>query len=190
MRQPFFDFLTYPITGLGITLGLQLALQNESLALQIKKIIRASIAWGIGYSGMWIGKWMVASVLTGDNVIANGMANVKVRTSGSVWESIVNNSKQLCNAPVLLLLAMLLVAIIALILTKKYRFDFYGMHFMGMTIISLYPFIWYSIVRNHSTIHAWMTYRNLAITIFAISYMILNSFDDKSGQELAQERGR
>lgn len=179
----FFDFLTYPIVGLAITLGVQLSLQNESFALQIRRIIKASFIWAIGYGGMWTGKWMVASVLIGYNVFAEGIANVKVRTSGSIGESIVNNSRQLCNMPILFLLVILVVITIGLKLTGRYRFVFCRKHFMGMMLISLYPFIWYSIVRNHSAIHAWMTYRNLSITMFAVSDIILNSVVDISRQE-------
>ena len=159
----FFDFLTYPIVGLGITLGLYLALQTESCKNQIKNLIKASFSWGIGYGGMWFGKWVVASVLAGYNVVAEGLANVRVRVSGNVRESIVNNVKQLCNVPTLLLLIILMVAVIVIILARKYQFSFRKTHFTVMVIISLYPFIWYSIIRNHSTIHAWMTYRNLSI---------------------------
>lgn len=178
----FFDFLTYPIVGLGITLALLLILQNESFRCQMIKIMKSSFFWGIGYGGMWVGKWVAASILTGYNVVADGISAVKYRSAGSVewtdincWNVIWRNCKQLCNKPVCIISAIIVITIIVLILTGKFQFKLDKMHLMAMFIISLYPFVWYCIARNHSVIHSWMTYRDLSIVIFAISYIIINS---------------
>ena len=52
----------------------------------------------------------------------------------------------------------------------------------------LYPFVWYSVIRNHSAVHLWMTHRNLAVTIFAISVMITYSLVRDSSVKLTLKR--
>ena len=35
-------------------------------------------------------------------------------------------------------------------------------------IIAIFPFIWYLVIKNHSYVHAFFTYRNLLLTIIAL----------------------
>ena len=37
-----------------------------------------------------------------------------------------------------------------------------------VAVISLYPFIWYAGVKDHSYIHAAMTYRDMGVTAFGV----------------------
>ena len=46
-------------------------------------------------------------------------------------------------------------------------------------LIGLMPFIWYMILKNHSQIHCWFTYRNLSITVYVILVFIGYSIDSK-----------
>ena len=61
---------------------------------------------------------------------------------------------------------------------------------VSFAIIGLYPFGWYSIIRNHSVIHSWMRYRNLAVTIFAISVMITDSLHRDRNAKLTIKENR
>ena len=44
-------------------------------------------------------------------------------------------------------------------------------------IVACYPFLWYAVLTNHSYMHDWFTYRELAITVFAVSmlYSVISS---------------
>lgn len=68
MLTSFFDFLTYPLFTLGMPLILISVLGTFSSVQKLCDIVKNSIFWGIGYGGMWCGKWMVGSILTGDNL--------------------------------------------------------------------------------------------------------------------------
>ena len=35
-------------------------------------------------------------------------------------------------------------------------------------LIELMPFVWYIVLKNHSQMQCWFTYRNLSITVYAI----------------------
>ena len=50
-------------------------------------------------------------------------------------------------------------------------------------IISIYPFIWYGIIKNHSYIHIFFTYRNISIFMLNIQLALaiyLNLIENKS----------
>ena len=38
---------------------------------------------------------------------------------------------------------------------------------LSFAVVILLPFAWYAVLKNHSYVHDYMTYRNLAVTIFA-----------------------
>ena len=67
----FFDQFTYSLISLGFPLILLVILNNEEYIPKIKKVMIASISWLLGFIGMWIGKWSIASLITGQNVFIN-----------------------------------------------------------------------------------------------------------------------
>ena len=53
-------------------------------------------------------------------------------------------------------------------------------------IISIYPFIWYGIIKNHSYIHIFFTYRNISIFMLNIQLALaiyLNLIENKSEEK-------
>lgn len=38
--------------------------------------------------------------------------------------------------------------------------------------VALLPFVWYVLLPQHSSVHCWFTYRNMAVSVFAVlSYL-------------------
>jgi len=52
----------------------------------LKIFFLSGLAWGLGYAGMWSGKWVVASVLTGRNVLQEALFSVMPRSGASLKE--------------------------------------------------------------------------------------------------------
>lgn len=172
----YFDFLTYPVVGIGVPLILCLCLiPDKGTIAMVKTALTDSVSWGLGYALMWSGKWGIAYALTGDNVIMDGVANVAKRTQSDYgnltdisFPFVVKSNFAFLKNGVFLATAILIILTIAvLLLLKCVRFE-YNSRIIPIIIVSLYPFLWYRIVANHSIIHAWMTYRNLVVTIFGI----------------------
>ena len=44
---------------------------------------------------------------------------------------------------------------------------------ISFAMISVFPAVWYLALKNHSFVHHWFTYRELAISIYAISTCML-----------------
>ena len=171
----FFDFLTYPVAALGILLVVDLMLGSGSAWEKIRKMLTNSLLWLLGYGGMWAGKWVCASMLTEQNVIADGLKNVLGRTGGEVqaksigitqviWQNLQNYVNPMGKLLVLLLLTVLLWALIS----KRVRFCLSWQKVLPLLAVALYPAVWYIALRNHSMIHAYMTHRDLAVTVCAL----------------------
>ncbi|MFQ7695303.1 MAG: hypothetical protein ACLRM6_13610, partial [Christensenellales bacterium] len=69
MLTSFVDFLTYPIATLGLPLAARMTLrQKQEKPCGLADFVKICLSWGIGYAGMWSGKWLMAALLTGQNV--------------------------------------------------------------------------------------------------------------------------
>ena len=177
----FFDFLTYPLVAFGAPLILLLLLDGFITVKDgVKKIAIYSIGWIIGYVGMWGGKWIVGSILTGQNMFSDAFSSIGIRTHGqgeykgvltygntlqTIWNSIN-------DLPMLILLISFIGIIIIYLLRNKCRVSLGSVEVSRSAcffIIGLFPFVWYFVAMNHSVIHPWMSYRELAITVWAIA---------------------
>lgn len=131
----YFDYLTFPIVSLGIPLILLLLLRKETFKDSLITAIGSSCSWGIGYACMWSEKWILASVITRKNSIADAALAVKLRTADNalveaglekitlldVWKK---NIGVYVNEINLLILIIIVVLIIFMIVTKQWQIRF------------------------------------------------------------------
>ena len=202
----YIDFLTYPVVTLGIPLIIYvlrvgkmdgvicITRSQETINMEpIFRIIVISMHWIVGYAGMWFGKTLIASIFTEENVIIDFIKNLFYRINGQVEGmqeitpiyAVYKNIGMLSNKPVLFLLivAVALSVVYTLFQNKKKELMKLGnnsrCYILSLVIISSYPFVWYFVVSNHSAIHCWMTYRNLAVTVFGLLCLIVAVMDIK-----------
>ena len=176
----FFDFLTYPAAAVGLCLGLQALMSRESGKDRLLKTIGSGAAWAFGYGGMWGGKWLAASLITGTNVLADAMAQAQYRSGSDVAAAeggaqagfgavVARNLAVFWNPAAVLLLAVLLGVLLWLLCTGRSRFAPDKACLASLAVAFAVPFVWYFLLRNHSMVHDWMTHRNLAAAVFALS---------------------
>ena len=174
MCTSYFDFLTYPVFTLGIPLIVLLLCRFSSGEKKgaVKTVLYHSIFWGIGYFGFWLEKWILCNLLTEENVIGEAFLSITERVGRQVvdqpigyMETVFENFKVLCKYPY----ALAILGVTALILWgfRKKRLKTDWEHAAACLIVAVYPFIWYAVALNHSYVHAFMTYRDLGISIFA-----------------------
>ena len=187
MGLGFFDFLTYPVASLGILLAIELTVSTSGLWKKIQAILLNSTAWALGYGGMWAGKWVVASVFTDQNVILDALRNISGRTSSTAGEETVDifsvlwrNAQTYVNVQTVFLLLVLGVLLVYLMTVKQYRLRLSASTLVPLVLCALYPVVWYAVLRNHSMIHAYMTHRDLAVTVMALGCAISGSLQKPS----------
>lgn len=184
----FFDLLTYPVVSLAFPLIIYVAL-NEQIDFKIglRNIIGYSAMWSAGYVGMWSAKWLLSSILMGENYFADAINSLRLRSGSQVGigESDVTANLlqiylkvtgQLKGSSIKYLLLLIFVVCIAALIGSRIQWENCAACILFI-LIAAYPFIWYAGAKNHSYIHAFFTYRGLSVSVFALMACMLPLID-------------
>lgn len=171
MLTSYMDLLTWPLVTLMVPL--MILLQYESgIGDRIKRVVSGSCAWGVGYVVQWASKWVAATLVLDDNVIADAAESLLFRSALEgektlTWGRVVlKNLSVFWNTPSLVLGGVM--ALLTILLLYKNRGKLQWANMVPCLLIGISPFLWYLVTRNHAYEHYWMTWRNLSITVFAV----------------------
>ena len=181
----FFDFLTYPIFSVAMLMIFWYVLNRrelfkEKLCAILKMMTSLLIAWGIGYGGMWSGKWLVSKILTDYDTFSNALVQVASYTrigdnlADAGWQittlgAIQRNIAVLGHGPIRIFLFAAIIFLLYIFFTRRKFFT--PRKIFPYLFPAALPFVWYAVLSGHSHIHAFFTYRGLAATVFALACM-------------------
>ena len=188
----YFDLLTYPMVPLGIGLTLYLALNKDLYSKTSEKnlilqLLNKCFSWSFGYIGMWSGKIILATILTNQNIIADALNELIIRTShheGHGFEgepitiigTILKNGNSICEGPIKIIFLLTFIYLIYLIFVKyKDKFKFDKLKFTAFAFTTSLPFLWYAATCNHSFVHNHFAYRELTVALFGSIAFIIES---------------
>ena len=173
----YFDLLTYPFITLRVPLIASLAFDVKRWMDQKhvwKNILLHTVSWGIGYAGMWSLKWVIATVLTKEDVISNAF-NKAIFRSGYFTQNVpyldtLKANLGVCNMRVILLVVICVAACVVIFrIKRRIRIERNLFPIVGAILfVSFYPFLWYLFTKNHSVGHYYYTWRELGISVFGI----------------------
>ncbi len=168
----YMDFLTVPIITLGFPLAI--ALLSNKGNHGIKSVFICSIAWFIGYGGIWASKWILATIFTSSDIIGDAMVQISARTFETDIDMVSDMMYNLLKYD----LAGFVLTMSTLLLCLLFRKSKVVLkENMYLAIIGCFPLIWYAILQNHSLIHFWFTWRSLSLTLFCWGMYCLNVID-------------
>ena len=184
MATSYVDFLTYPLITLGMPLMLYLSLRGRrTLKAAVLDIAALTVAWGIGYVGMWAGKWTLCSLLTDSNVLSSVQENIFARMSFHYdleqfgWLDVVQRNMEAYNHWVYLGPFLLCFAGAAVLYGREQirvgdrKLTLNAAWSCGtampLLITALIPFVWFFVASNHTYIHYWYAHRTLGVSAFA-----------------------
>lgn len=196
----FFDFLTYPLVSYGIPMVLLLLIVDKNHGMKAKwvsisLVIHGGLSWALGYGGMYLGKWLLSWTFFGYGAFQEAVGQAMYRMSNyTVASELVNASPQSYSAIWVIALNVFTmmqnpVCWLALLYVSMHFFKQYilrekeaplrvmGTFGMALLLIAISPFVWYSVLSNHSCLHFWFTHRELSISIFAMSCYFLKKWD-------------
>ena len=180
MLTCYFDLLTYPVVTLGIPLLIWLLMENrdkvKNFGYNLKQIIVGSLSWALGFFGIWVGKWAIGSLVTGENLFNAAMDAASTRASSvagmqdlSRFYPITKSFEQIFIEPVWLVLIIIVIVIVVLCSMKKLVFcKDRIVRNLWILIIAFLPMAWYLVLTNHSAWHIFFTYRAMGVLVFAI----------------------
>lgn len=174
----FFDLLTIPLLSFGMPLIFVLLMNKDAIKDQFLLMVRLGIAWVAGYGGTWAAKWIIGTVVLHRSVIADALNTVAYRIDGKEdWFDInypnmyrSNITNILPPLPMALNIAILaaLVVTAAVLLVRSSAARARMKELCLLPVAALAPYAWYTVVLNHSCIHAFFTYRLQLITLVAL----------------------
>ena len=173
----FCDLLVTPILTLGLPLVCWLLEPQQRLRAGLPQcgvVVGGSLCWGVGYLLCWASKWVLAGLVTGQNVIADALHQVGVRTAADTWHGMeltwgnifafVYNA--LNERRLLWPLAAALVLRAALfVLSIRGRQPL--IRALPLLLCTLMTPAWFIVLRTHSIQHGWFTWRALGLTLFS-----------------------
>lgn len=164
MTIVFFDFLTVPLLTLCFTLTVYCLMRNGSICL--KEVVLLATLWFLGYGGLWAAKWLLATMITGQNFFANALNSIFIRTYGE--DIIMTYSKWIYVSYYgLLLIFSVFIWICRHKAPVLYRY-FY------LLFIALLPALWLLVLRSHTLHHFWFTYRGIFASFFPLMIYFIN----------------
>lgn len=171
----FFDFLTYPVATFGMAAVLMLVKRKEQKDWKndILLLVKWGIFWGVGYAGMWSCKWVISSLILHENIILEVLRQASVHTSDVVIMDEHYNLIQVVwrNINVFVKWPYLLLGVVLVVIGLKQHIRFELRKWKNMIpflIIAILPIIWLMILKSHSGLLYWYTYRGLMVTAFAV----------------------
>lgn len=169
----FFDLLTTPLLTLGIPAIYYIILKNREDKFNFKILFNIIIYWGLGYGMMWASKWIISDLLYQTGTISRVLEKITLLSNSTeqlnlnVIETIKENMEYINKNILAILLIFTIVSCLANIRNIKQKIPY--------AILAILPFIWFALIKNHSYIHARFTFRNLLITIFALSIITMEN---------------
>lgn len=173
----YFDLLTFPLLSLGIPLIIAILLKQKKEA-QAKElllcIIAYSFCWGLGYAGMWAGKWLIAILVLGAGTFAEVTYAMQMRSlkgassDGLSVAAVIQNNIIFFQKPVYRISFLVMTACYAIqALIHKTKPVVFLKKAVPFVLILLMPFAWYTVTAGHAYVHSWFTHRTLVIGVFA-----------------------
>lgn len=167
----YLDLLTCPLVSFGIPCALCLCLAETDWKGGLKLALTALICWGVGYGGMWAGKWLLSALLGGEDI--GLLETLRLRSSamgapdtlGAV-ALIVKRLLVHLRVPMLAVALLLALALAVLFLRRSPLEKLKSLEWLPWAALCLLPFFWIAFTQNHSYIHRWFVYRLLAICVF------------------------
>ena len=186
----FFDFLTTETVTILIPLILVVAVRSRERRLDtplhlMRLLVRCGLCWGLAYGGMFVMKWILVSVATGENHILDAVMAADRRIDGVVtvgqlrkkpgfFMAIAANFAALFDGSsrteyrlvigTLLGLAVLIAVVYRLNqVNQKLRPGTVFVLLLGSVVL-----LRFGLLANHAYMHAFFTYRALCSTILSV----------------------
>lgn len=187
----FLDLLVTPILTLGLPLAVWLLdrrVREDTPLRRCGVVCGGALCWGAGYALCWASKWVLASLVTGQDIIGDALHQASVRTSADTWHGMELTWGNIIRfvwdtlSSHGLLIPLLLLAVIcigAFVLCLRSREAL--LRALPLALTALSAPAWLCLLRTHSIQHGWFTWRALGVTLFAGFAFVWQACSLKSG---------
>ena len=181
MLTNYLDFLTTEtltlLVPLLLVLWIDLHVRRQTMRSVAANAGKAAWTWLLGYGGMWVTKWILASLVLGKNVLPYVTGHIQQRVGGeqSGFAAIVRNVRYLFPleyGAVGMVVAIGLVLILIYVGYVYHKKQINKPWILLLFMIGTVPYIRYMVLSNHAYLHCFFTYRAQMATIVALVMII------------------
>ena len=160
-----------------LTFPLALVCLNEKRTW--KSLIFCGVFWGIGYAGMWAGKWLIALISMKSEFFDDLTMHLHLWTAAELpekseeisrIETLNKNLRALFNS-MEIDIALLVYSVAALLNTTLKRKDLTVVRIdssLSLFLPGVIGIAWILVLASHSNVHTFFTYRTLAPCVFCM----------------------
>ena len=165
MLTVYFDFLTYPLLTWALPACIMLLVLPYA-----RKVILSAVFWATGYVIFWAEKWLIASIITGENAFADGLNQIVLRSGSDGYgladriESFNRNWAHLSFLPFVILFLIWILWWVVCYFAKGLKPDARALSF---ALIALSSFVWLFAAAQHTGSHPHFAWRNSAAAVTA-----------------------
>ena len=175
----YLDFLTTELLTLLLPLLILVAIRiRKEGRAPVRMSVKACLLWGVGYLGMWIMKWVIASIILGENVMPYVSAHISERIGvsktgqGNPFLSLYRNLFTALPTGLGLYGLLFAILLIALLFGMWYVYrkrDIDKSRIILYAVLGLIPYVRYLVLFDHGYIHSPFTYRAQMATVLALA---------------------
>lgn len=168
----YLDLLTYPLVTFGVPFLFYISEKRFCSCKDfLLSFIKCGIFWCVGYALMWVGKWVVGTIITNENLFTLAIHQAQSWTKSSdIAYMLYNNIRDFAYTPFMIL--AVIYCFINLVKIAKSKTIIKVSDVIPFIIISLLPLLWYLAIPSHSSVHHFYTNKILMITALSIMCML------------------
>ena len=186
----YLDFLSAETLTLTMPLILMIRLRNENCKLSF--FVKNCIAWGVGYAGCWVSKWIIAAAVLRENTMPYIAEHIAERAGGQtlgipemstpvfIYNALLRNLINLFPAGYGtggLFAGVAIVIVFAYILYVYRRKGVEKKIVLSYLFIAMIPYVRFVLLHNHSYIHYFFAGRAQCAAIMAMILLVLYASD-------------
>ena len=178
----YFDLLTTPLITLALPLIVWCMMVKPKHACRM--VIVLSLMWIAGYALLWASKWVIASLITGTDVIGDAASSAMLRTMGSesaehgaTAQSIVSGYLGSVLRPATAGLLLAGIAVMGLLYWRMARPWRVVRSYTWLLLVAAMPLVWALTLVEHTYIHRFFTWRIIMVTAVAGLLFLFNTVD-------------
>lgn len=197
----YLDLLTYPLLSWGLNAVWFILLRDadgasgetmsggKAVRGYVRRVVTSGIAWIVGYSGMWAGKWALGSIVLRENLFEKAYSEALLWTVNDGAQSITMNERLYSlyknwgvydyKIYVFLLAAWFLYWL----LRGAYCGWDKSVRTPALLLTACSSVVWYMALSGHSSLHHIFTHRTFGVSIAAFMAMVLVSTEKKAVRE-------
>ena len=162
----------------------------------------ATVFWVFGYGWMWLSKWVLAGLVVGFGTVRDNISSqVQLRVDGEQiaveqrwFASIQRNVETWWAMPLSKFVLVALVLTCGVVLWRRLTgsgVSVVDMRWPDRALLAApaaLPLVWYEMLRNHSQVHYWFTYRSVAIALGILAAAVVARIGPTSPVAPAHQR--